>query len=205
MSNIVEFQKALPSFGIKYLGPADGSLNVEFISAMIQLEQAIQSKTGKEVQGKIFSGGQVLMSPSEVINAFISPSSNKPEVEKEKEVKEAPQPPKSLDNIKSFQIFLKEKGLYAGLVDGVSNPELSSAAKKLEAQISHLVPGIPINGAIWNEAKQQFNTSVEDVKQALELISNNQGSSKKVSPEIKQARDRRFATLAKFLITSSNN
>lgn len=149
---ILEWQSALPSFGIPYQGPKDGKVNQSFLDAMMSLE-------GKyKAYGQIFVGDSIRMSVADAKKKFM--------------ISEAPKEivntvPKSED--KSLKIWESFLSTNLPVVGKVYDGNLASAAKKIEDTISKII-NKPVTGMVWDDTKKQFNTTPDDIKKALDLI-----------------------------------
>jgi hypothetical protein len=64
-SLILDWQNALPVFGIPYTGPKDGKMNQSLIEAMMALENKYQA------YGQIFTGSDIKMSVDEAKNFLV--------------------------------------------------------------------------------------------------------------------------------------
>lgn len=77
--------------------------------------------------------------------------------------------------ISSFQTFLSNSHplipTYHGPVDGKPNPELIQIAKQIESIISKSI-STSVNGMLWSDKNQTFNTSPDDLNSALLLLLN---------------------------------
>jgi len=98
------------------------------------------------------------------------------DVEKNQKAIEDIDIPKSDASIKAFQQALSSSlpgvgKVYSGPIDGIFNPELKSTAIQIENYIGKMV-GKPASGMLWNDQKNNFNTSVSDLKSALQTIQN---------------------------------
>lgn len=74
--------------------------------------------------------------------------------------------------------------------------DFASASKNIENKISQAI-GKNVSGMIWNDQKKTFNTTIEDVKKALELI---QKHSKNTTKQAFFERDKRFLKMSKLLL-----
>lgn len=152
---ILEWQTALPSFGVSYSGPKDGQISQSFIDAMMALE-------GKyKAYGQIFAGGGIRMSVADAKKKFLSEASK----DTPKEITSVTPKPEE-QSLKIWESFLSTN---LPVVGKVYDGDLAGAAKKIEAAISKAI-NKPVNGMIWSDAKRQFNTTPDDVKKALDLI-----------------------------------
>ena len=155
IKKLQEFMKS--NFG--YNGLIDGKINQDLINSTLNFEKTLKSKNITI---------QIVKNNTIDLNAFAEG------VKKLKDVKEDKKEGSS--NIKAFQA-------YWGLQQtGVADSALEAKAKATEQEISKaLGPGIFVKGMLWNDTKKDFNTTVEDLKQALNLIS----MAKNAKPEIK--------------------
>lgn len=150
---ILEWQNALPSFGITYQGPKDGQINQAFIDAMMALE-------GKyKVYGQIFTGSGTKMSVMDAKKKFLLPDTP---AKKSIETSKLPESP----SIKVWESFFSSN---LPIVGKVYEGDLVNAAKKIEVAIGKAI-NKPVVGMIWDDTKKQFNTTPDDVKKALDLI-----------------------------------
>lgn len=181
---ILDWQNALPSFGIAYSGPKDGQANQSFVDAMMTLE-------GKyKAYGQVFAGGNVIMSVSDAKKKFLG-DSKEPAKEPTKDSKPVDQ------SLKAWESFLSGS---LPVVGKVYDGDLAVAAKKIEAAIGKVI-NKPTAGIIWNDTKKEFNTTPDDVKKALDLI---QAHAKTVTqPEVKAAKftlDQRVIRMSQLLL-----
>lgn len=152
---VLEWQNALPAFGVSYSGPKDGQVNQAFVEAMMAFE-------GKyKAYGQVFAGNKPKMSVVEAKKKFLSeaPKSDAP-------VKEVPGTPPEDASLKIWESFLSGN---LPVVGKVYEGDLAGAAKKIEAVIGKAI-NKPASGLIWNDAAKKFNTTTDDVKKALDLI-----------------------------------
>ena len=155
--------------GPSYLGPIDGLTSLYLLDIVKNFQQAISTKAGKPIT--IVTGNSI--SPgafAEAVKILKEPAKK----EEEKPVSEPSKASSPSDTIKSFQSFFSSANpiigkLYSGPIDGLSNAELESAAKKAEAIISSSIKK-DVNGVIWNPNSKAFNTTTNDVSNALALI-----------------------------------
>lgn len=168
ISQVQQFMRSNP-FGASYHGALNGILNEELIHCVRQFEIGLKQKFPNAP--KIVSGHSI--SPSAFGEALKLLKTPELKEEPKQEVKEDKLDP--LPEIKAFQSFLNQSQpvigqVYQGPIDGKVNPELISAAQKVEKLIGQAVKNPNSSGLLWNAAKQTFNTSVADLKQALSLI-----------------------------------
>lgn len=188
---ILEWQNALPSFGISYSGPKDGQINQAFIDAMMALE-------GKyKAYGQIFSGSGVNMSVSDAKKKFMMEAPK--DIPKDTQQPELPKldtPTTSDQSLKIWESFLSTN---LPVVGKVYDGDLPGAAKKLEAAIGKSI-NKPMSGIIWSDAKKQFNTTPDDVKKALEMI---QAHTEKEVKPAQFTSDQRIVRMSQMLFEKS--
>lgn len=161
---IIQVQKFMKSHG--YIGSEDGVINSELLSVLRNFENIIQSKTGKPVIGTIVKGNKIDPKGFQEATGLSQPLSH------------------SIDNtIISFQQFLSTAHpligiLYKGALDGKINDELIYAAKNAEDIIANAINNPKAHGMLWNENIKNFNTSISDLQQSLNLIVAFQNSNK---------------------------
>lgn len=157
---VLEWQNALPSFGISYTGPKDGQVNQAFIEAMMALE-------GKyKAYGQVFAGNKIKMPVTEAKKKFLSEAPKSEAPKNETSVKEVPAAKPEDGSLKIWESFLSGN---LPVVGKVYDGDLAGAAKKIEAVIGRAI-NKPASGLIWNDATKKFNTTPDDVKKALDLI-----------------------------------
>ena len=155
--------------GPSYLGPIDGITSLYLLDIVKTFQTAISAKAGKTIT--IVTGNSI--SPGAFAEAMqiLKEPAKKEEI---KPVSDTTSPLPSSDTIKSFQSFFAANQpvigkLYSGPIDGITNIELESAAKKAEALISAAIKK-DVNGVIWNPNSKTFNTTTADISNALQLI-----------------------------------
>lgn len=172
-----------PPAGTSYSGPVDGEMNPQLISSLKNLEMAVQARTGKPTIGTILNG--ISINQKAFLETIKSLSAEKEEVKKEepkpedKPVEEKSKEESNLpqESIREFQSFLSSPhpiigAPYQGPIDGLPNNKLIAAAKATESAMANALNDKKILGMLWNDSKKTFNTSVEDLSQALNLIQN---------------------------------
>ncbi len=87
----------------------------------------------------------------------------------------SPTPPQPSDVIKQFQTFLSKSQpiigtVYTGPIDGLPNDALAAASTQVEQYLSKAV-GKSAAGLLWNNSTKNFNTSTNDLAEALKLLS----------------------------------
>jgi hypothetical protein len=95
--------------------------------------------------------------------------------------------------LKKWESFLSQQ---LPVVGKLYQGDLATAGKRLETAIAKSI-GKPMNGVIWNDTTHNFNTTVEDVQKALELIQAHK------TTEIKTAQftiDQRVAKMSQMLL-----
>ena len=158
-----------------YAGPIDGKKSGKWYdhlrNVLIQLGWKLAEKFGKKVS--IIRGGEI--SPEGFAEAMAllkeKPKEDKDEEDKDEDATQNNQK----EVIKSFQSFFSKFNpvigkLYSGSIDGKINDELISAAKATESAIASAIKNNNVYGALFNSKNKTFNTTVIDLKQALELI-----------------------------------
>jgi hypothetical protein len=158
--------------GSPYLGPVDGESNFYLLDILKEFQTAISSKSGKTitiVSGSSISPGAFAMAMKTLKDLNSAPP------KEEIKTTDSSSPTTPSDAIKSFQSFFASDQpiigkLYSGSIDGISNPELESAAKKAEALIAASIKNNKVYGSIWNDNAKTFNTNVADITSALGLI-----------------------------------
>lgn len=192
--SVLAFQKALPGFGIVYTGNLDGVIDSTFAKAMKNLEELIQAKTGELMIGKIFSGN-INMSVGDVYRNYFPELKKIPfEPIRSDLMKSEIQINKNNDTNDAFKLLLSEN---LPIVGKLYNGDLSTAAKTLETVIGKEI-GKPMNGIIWNDQKQTFNTTPDDIRKALSLISSHRKDLPKISGIMPL--DERFLKMSKILL-----
>ncbi len=175
-SLILDWQNVLtPIFGISYNGPKDGKMNQSLIESMMALESKYKA------YGQIFTGSDIKMSVNEAKNKFID----------EKVIKDTNEDHQDTF-LNKWESFLSQQ---LPVVGKLYQGDLATAGKKLETEIAKSI-GKPMNGIIWNDATHSFNTTIEDVKKALELIQTHK------TAEIKSVQftiDQRVAKMSQIL------
>lgn len=191
-ANVKSFQNSFHLFGISYSGRTDGIVDFNFALTMRQLEKLIHDKTGENI--KIFTSGTVNMSASDVLNKFFpKPSKIVNPVAPVAPVDTVA--PDGVDQNVAFKNLLSENLPVVGkLFNGGGAQELATAAKTLETVIGKEI-GKSIVGVIWNDKQHIFNTNVDDIRRALDLIDQH----KKVSQKISSRLDDRFLKMSKIL------
>lgn len=178
---IMDWQNALPGFGVPYSGPNDGITNSKFYMAMMALE----SKT--KAYGKLYNGTQPIMSVQKA-KALFEPStlpaapieSTKPQTE-------------SLGNkLVEWEAFLSTTLPVVGKLYSPGT-DITLAFQALEASIGKEIDK-PMAGVIFNPTTKTPNTSTQDILEALKTIQSHKeklarGSSV-VSPEYFSQDDR---------------
>lgn len=181
-SLILDWQNTLPVFGIPYTGPKDGKMNQSLMEAMMALENKYKA------YGQIFTGSDIKMSVDEAKNKFLSADKSK-----EKIPQETPKKVQQDSFLKKWESFLSQQ---LPVVGKLYQGDLATAGKRLETAIAKSI-GKPMNGVIWNDTTHNFNTTVEDIQKALELIQAHK------TTEIKTAQftiDQRVAKMSQMLL-----
>ncbi len=167
VSQLQAFLKNSP-LGVSYSGPIDGLVSPALISAVTNLQNIINNKTGKSIN--IISGSTV--NPGAFAEALVSFAQLS-----------ASQTPQTTGVVKSFQSFFSQNNpvigkLYSGPIDGNVNPQLIAAAQKAETLISSAINNKKVIGTIWNNGSKTFNTTIDDVSNAIKLILKSQNKPK---------------------------
>jgi hypothetical protein len=180
---IAQVQTAMKSNPISfpYAGPIDGKKTGKWYThlrnVLIQFGWALKKKFPNKTIPTIVSGGNINHSGFASAMAMLN---MKPE-EKDSEEETTDEEIKSgSDVIKSFQSFFASGHpllgkSYSGEMDGEMSPELISAAKSAESVIAKAIKNKAAHGALVNAGAKGFNTSVSDLKSALNLIQKHQG------------------------------
>ena len=165
---IKNIQQSLKSgiLGIKYNGPVDGNINSSLTTAIYQLESLLEKKfpdkkfRGSIMFGQLLSGGgwnkamKAISQLNEVKDNSLKDEDKKSQPENEAEIKK----------------FQKLFGLQeTGLIDD----NLIKSAINIENQLSEKLSEPAIKGMIWNPNTKSFQTSAQDVSQALKIIQEN--------------------------------
>lgn len=206
IKSVQQFMKNNP-LGPSFSGSIDGKSSPELKNLLQRFELALQAKTGQSVIGTIVSGGSI--KPQGFANALkllkIQPKEEpKESKETKEELKENSPETKSEIKpdqvVKSFQSFLSQShpiigNPYKGPIDGIINPDLVSAAKEAESIIAKNINEPAVNGSLWNDKSKSFNTTTQDLEQAIDLI--NKQNLKKSSISNKTLRKLSFYELLK--------
>lgn len=171
----ISFNKMVQQFfannpmGFKYTGKIDGIVNPELINVIKSFELAYLAKHGIPIQ--VVIGSRINQKGFQEAVRATQQTKQQPEKPQEKKPEEV----SSLT--KAFQTFFSQAQpiigkVYSGPVDGQINAELIGAAKKAEDALATGIKNNKIKGMLWNDVKKNFNTSPEDLKQALSLIAN---------------------------------
>lgn len=185
-SLILDWQNALPVFGIPYTGSKDGKMNQSLMEAMMVLENKYKA------YGQIFTGSDIKMSVDEAKNKFLGADKSK-----EKIPQETPKEVQQDSSLKKWESFLSQQ---LPVVGKLYQGDLATAGKRLETAIAKSIDK-PMNGVIWNDTTHNFNTTVEDIKKALELIQAHK------TTEIKAAQftiDQRVAKMSQMLLEKNS-
>lgn len=181
---ILEWQKALPSFGIVYSGPQDGMSNSQFVEAMMRFEAKYKA------YGEVYLGSSPKMSVEQAKKKFQPVNKETDGKTPESKTDKEPTDTKSID-IKVDKVW--ESFLQQTLPTiGKSYLDPAQASQELENFISKKI-NKSVTGMIWNDSKKTFNTTPDDVRKALELIESNQKNTDKT------AIDQRMYLMSKFL------
>lgn len=176
---IKQVQQALKNnpIGPNYRGPIDGKETRHLKDIAIKFGWDLEKLTGEKV----------IITPGDKIS---KPAFNKAwgilqeHLEGKKQKKDAPKIKKT-ELVKSFEnFFSKDQPIIGKLYTKTGDKEkdlnsLIEAARKTESIIAELIDNNKVGGMIWNSSKKSFNTTPDDVKSALQLISKN----KKVSSD----------------------
>jgi len=176
MNTILEWQNSFSLFGVNYSGPKDGTLNPQFINAILNVE------TKYKAFGEILNGDKIIMTVSQAKSKFlniqqdnsIKPPETKDDSEKlspnsltdKEEDKKAPTSLSPPDEDKQWVSFFNQN---LPLIGKLYNGDLGVTAKNAEIAIGKLI-NKPMIGVIWNDQKKVFNTTQDDIKNALNLI-----------------------------------
>lgn len=165
--------------GISYNETPDGILSTDTLTALKQFELLLNQKTSGSYQ--IVSGNSIRQAGFlDAVRAYrdYKKTAPKPSENKPVDLKQNPEESKKSNPelIKQFQIFFSTDHpgigqLYHGTVDGEINPDLINAAKNAESFITNAI-GKSAGGMLWNGTS--FNTSTDDLNQALQLINKKQ-------------------------------
>ena len=148
------FMRSAP-YGIKYDGPANGKINGELIESLKKLELALESRFQHPFQNTIVVGNTVSAAGLAKAIQTVKTLKKNPEIKVEKSEGD--------QKIKAFQKF------FSLPETGKVTPELVSAAKSAEQTISDFT-GISASGMLWDDATQNFKTTVADLQSALKII-----------------------------------
>ncbi len=164
---IQNFLKSSP-LGISYPYPADGEMRPEVLSALRAFELALQSKIGKPLVGTIVSGPSIkhsgLTDALNLYKEYIAQSSPKakpePKTEELKpEVKDA--------QIEAFKSFFSTSH---PIIGAPYKGDIAEAAKTAESAIASAINNPAAHGSLWNDKTKSFNTTPEDLLNAVNLI-----------------------------------
>lgn len=180
---VLEWQNSFSIFGISYSGPKDGSINSQFITAILAVERKLQA------YGQIFTGSGVKMSVADAKKKYL-PSDNV------SIPSSAPQE-NNLDGKQDMKIWESFLSQNLPVVGVLYTGDMAEAGKKLEAAIGKSI-NKSVAGVIWNDTKKVFNTTPDDIKKALDLIAIQ--SPQKIT---ELSMDNRITKLASFLFDKS--
>lgn len=155
ISQIQKYLKGGP-LGISYSGPIDGNINSILLQSISNFELALEKKfPDQKFIGTIRFGTFV---SSSGWNKAIKLLSTKPTEKNDSNNNQS-------DEIIKFQKFL-------GLApSGKADQIFINAIKNLENKISSDISDPAVGGMIWNDTEKKINTSLDDVQQALKIIS----------------------------------
>jgi hypothetical protein len=180
-----------------YPGPIDGKVSRKLLDVLLNFQWTIQRKTGKTaniVSGNSISGQEFSKAMKILQEDILKEKPKDKEPEKTKEEKS--------ELIKSFQSFLSKSNPiigapYKGEVDGISGEKLAAVAKSVEAALAVRINNKRIYGALWNNSTKTFNTTVDDLRAALELIMKYEAEKKKKAGLLKH--NDRISKLARLI------
>lgn len=169
--NVLQLQnyiKAVKPMGLNYTGSADGVVTTGLIFLLHNLQSLLPDKKLNLVNG-------AKVDPTALAQLVKAIGKELPKVKETKLEKEdvvnsdKPEESKDEDIVNknsAWESFLSESLPVVGkLYDG----DLSKAAKNLEAAIGKEIDK-PMSGVIWNESKKSFNTTPDDIRNALNKI-----------------------------------
>lgn len=159
---ILSWQQALPGFGISYSGPQDGQLNPGFITGILEFENRYK------LYSQVWNGSNIVMSVAEAKKKLGHPT--EPSEEPSETL-----PTESTEKSVQNQVWKNFLSHDLPLVGKLYNGDLGVAAQNLEVAIGKYL-GKSIQGMIWNPDKKIFNTTPEDIQEALLLLSKRQTS-----------------------------
>lgn len=195
--NVLQLQnyiKAVKPLGLGYSLPADGIVTTEFIALLNHLQALLSNKKLNLVNGKTVNPNALAQLVKAVGKEL--PKVKETKLEKEDVVSsDKPEESKNEDIVNknsAWESFLSEN---LPVVGKLYSGDLSKAAKNLEAAIGKEIDK-PMSGVIWNESKKSFNTTPDDIRNALNKIQKH-----KETPSFKKAKFTQDERVIKFAKT----
>ena len=158
---IQKFMKSSP-LGASYSGPVDGIMNPALLQSVLIFQNKAKTKTGQDIS--LISGNQIDANGfKKVLELLKSPK------EEGKEEK----PAGSDDPLNNqFEQYLSQSHPIIGTA---YQGDLGAAAKKVEGALAAALGNNGIYGKLWNSSSQKFNTTPQDLDQAIQLIVKSKG------------------------------
>lgn len=172
---ILEWQNILPSLDVKYHGPKDGKMNSEFIEAIMALEAKYK------VYGQLIDSSGIKMSFDDAKQKFLNEVSTNTSTQKQ-----------ITENERWVDFFSQSLPVVGKIYKG----NIAESGKEIEKAIEKFIK-YPMSGVIWNDKTQQFNTTPDDIRKALELLQKHQLPEEKVA---KLTLDQRVIKMSQLLV-----
>jgi hypothetical protein len=185
ISSIKQLQNFLSSkpFNIPYSFSIPGAFDLNIPNVVNKFQSILKQKLPNKSIPNILNGEKINLGALNTniklyneLKAAEKSKATEPTKEEKTEISSKDQEPsKELDKIdeltKSFQSYFNLP------TTGIHDQTLISKAKETESILAKELNDDSVKGMIWNDTKKSFNTSVDDVKSALNLIQNNKKTS----------------------------